>query len=83
VKLLRVIGQEIVGLFLDDEFLAVAALIVVGAVAVLVKVFDVAPIVSGSVLVGGCVGILAISVWRTAHSTWHPAEQKRGRTQAR
>jgi hypothetical protein len=68
MKLLRTMGGEIVGLFLDDEFLAVAALIVVCTAAVLVKAIDIKPVVGGGALLGGCVGVLLMSVWRTASS---------------
>jgi hypothetical protein len=68
MNLLRATGNEILGLFLDDEFLAVAALIVVSSVAVLLKAFSVVPLAAGGVLLGGCVGVLLISIWRTAHA---------------
>lgn len=63
---LRLVAQEIVGLFLDDEFLAVAALVVVGVAAVLVKVVGTASVAAGGFLLAGCVGVLLVSVWRTA-----------------
>jgi hypothetical protein len=68
MNLLRATGNEILGLFLDDEFLAVAALIVVSSVAVLLKAFSVVPLAAGGILLGGCVGVLLISIWRTAHA---------------
>jgi hypothetical protein len=68
MKLMRAIGRELLGLFLDDEFLAVAALAVVGAAAILIKALHVAPLVAGFVLLGGCVAVLCLSIWRTARA---------------
>jgi hypothetical protein len=68
MKFLRTIGKEILGLFVDDEFLALAVLITVCCVAVLLKAFSVVPLAAGGVLLGGCVGVLLISIWRTAHA---------------
>ena len=68
MNLLRATGNEILGLFLDDEFLAVAARVVVSSVAVLLRAFSVVPLAAGGVLLGGCVGVLLISIWRTAHA---------------
>jgi predicted benzoate:H+ symporter BenE len=66
MNLLHASFREIVGLFLDDEFLAVAVLIVVGAAAVLTRLQAVAPLAVGAVLLAGCLGVLLMSVWRTA-----------------
>jgi hypothetical protein len=66
MNLLRASFREIVGLFLDDEFLAVAVLIVVGAAAVLMKLQAIAPLAVGAVLLAGSLGALLTSVWRTA-----------------
>lgn len=40
MKFLRSIGREIIGLFADDEFLAVTVLVLVSAIIILVKLFD-------------------------------------------
>lgn len=53
---------------LDDEFLFVAALSVVGVAVVLAEVLAVPPLATGGVLLGGVVGALFVSVWRTAHT---------------
>jgi predicted benzoate:H+ symporter BenE len=66
MNLLHASFREIVGLFLDDEFLAAAVLIVVGAAAVLMRLQAVAPLAVGAVLLAGCLGVLLMSVWRTA-----------------
>ena len=63
---LRLFGKEIIGLFLDDEFLAIAVLILVSAVAALVKALNLLPLAAGFLLLLGCVTILLISVLRAA-----------------
>jgi hypothetical protein len=68
MNLLRASLREIVGLFLDDEFLAAAALIVVAAAALLTKLHLIAPLAAGGILFAGCLGILLTSVWRTARA---------------
>jgi hypothetical protein len=68
MKLINAMVKEILSLFLDDEFLALAALVVVGATAILAKIFAVAALAAGGVLVVGCLGVLLLSVWRTAHA---------------
>jgi len=65
MKFLRSIGRGIIGLFVDDEFLAVTVLVLVSAVIILVKVFDLLPLAAGVLLLIGCVSILLISVVRT------------------
>jgi hypothetical protein len=80
MKSLRFIGKEIVGLFVDDEFLAMTVLILVSAVIILVKVFDLLPLAAGILLLIGCVSVLLISGLRTTaarrasvasrHETW-------------
>ena len=66
MKLLRTTAREVIGLFLDDEFLAAAALVIVCVAAVFVKGLGVAPLVAGGVLLGGCVAALLASVLRAA-----------------
>jgi hypothetical protein len=68
MRLVRGTGKQILGLFLDDDFLALATLIVVSAVTVLLKAFTVSPLAAGGTLLVGCVGALFISVWRTARA---------------
>ena len=47
MKSLRLIGKEIIGLFVDDEFLAVTVLVLVSAAIILVKVFDLLSLAAG------------------------------------
>lgn len=68
MKLLQATIMEIMGLFIDDEFLLVAALSAVGAAGVLAKILAVPPLAAGGVLLGGAVGALLVSIWRTAHT---------------
>jgi hypothetical protein len=66
MKLVKVVIREILGLFLDDEFLALATLFVVGAAAILVNVVAAIPLAAGTVLLVGCLAVLVIGVLRTA-----------------
>jgi hypothetical protein len=68
MNLIRSIGREILGLFLDDEFLAVAALMVAGATAILVKALHAPPLLAGMAFLGGSVAVLCLSIWRTARA---------------
>jgi uncharacterized membrane protein YgdD (TMEM256/DUF423 family) len=63
VKLLSLILRELVGLFLDDEFLAVAALAVV-AVAAAAAWLAAPSLLVGSVLLIGSLFVLTVSVLR-------------------
>ena len=63
---LSLILRELVGLFVDDEFLAIAILVVVGLAAVCTFLLAVPSMVVGGVLVVGCVGVLVSSVLRTS-----------------
>lgn len=68
MKLLRVIAGELVGLFVDDEFLAVAVVAVVVVAAVLREALHVDPMIGAAVLLGGCLVVLVASVLRGARS---------------
>lgn len=61
MKLPLLILSEIVGMFFDDEFLALAILAVVAASAALAFMAKAPPLVTGAVLLVGCVAILATS----------------------
>jgi hypothetical protein len=65
---LQTFGRELLGLFLDDEFLAVAVLIVVGTAALLAKALTGAPLVAGAVLIAGSVTALLFSIWQAART---------------
>jgi hypothetical protein len=68
MNLLSAAFRKIVGLFLDDEFLAVAVLVIVGAIAFLMKLHVIAPLAAGGILFAGCQGVLLTSVWRKANA---------------
>jgi hypothetical protein len=68
MKLLSAIIRPFIGLFVDDEFLALAILAVVGLTALMVKVAGVEPLVAAAVLLGGCLVVLVLGVLRTARS---------------
>lgn len=59
---LRLVWRELVGLFVDDEFLALAVLAVVVVAAALAG--RGAPAATGIVLVAGLPGVLLASVFR-------------------
>jgi len=58
--------HELVGLFVDDEFLAVAVLAVVGLAAACAFLIGAPQVVVGAVLLVGCVGVLVSSVLKTS-----------------
>jgi len=68
MKLLSAAIREIVGLFVDDEFLALATLLVVGSAAILVNVLAATPLAAGIMLLVGCLAVLVIGVLRTAQT---------------
>lgn len=63
MKLLSAIARELLGLFLDDEFLAVAILAVI-ALSALLHWLAVAPLLTGAALLLGCVAVLTASLAR-------------------
>jgi hypothetical protein len=63
---LRPIVREIVGLFVDDEFLALAVLGVVALAAAFAYRLQVPPAGVGLFLVAGCTGVLLASVARAS-----------------
>lgn len=67
MKLLSAIAQEVIGLFLDDEFLAIAILAVVIAAAFGAWI-GLPHLVVAAILLLGCVAVLAISLARARPS---------------
>ena len=61
----RFVIRQAVGLFVDDEFLAVATLAVVGVVALIVHAVPRHATAAGGILLAGCVMVLVLGVWRT------------------
>lgn len=64
MNLIKLIWGELVGLFVDDEFLAVAVLIVVAIAALCAFALRLPGLVTGALLIVGCVGVLVISARR-------------------
>ncbi len=58
----NLILREFIGMFIDDEFLALAVLAVVGIAAALSFLLNTSSTVTGAVLVVGCFGVLVSSV---------------------
>jgi hypothetical protein len=60
--------REIIGLFIDDGFLALGTLAVVGIAAILLKATTAGTIAGELTLLVGCLVILILGIWRTARS---------------
>ena len=64
MTVLKLIVSEVAGLFIDDEFLAVAIMAVIGVTVVMAFALETPPLIVGAVLLFGCIAVLADSVWR-------------------
>ncbi|PTM41536.1 hypothetical protein [Bosea sp. 124] len=62
MHVLRLIVNELFGMFVDDEFLALSVIGVVIAAAIVATVFHASSVGTGLVLVVGCIGVLMSSV---------------------
>lgn len=60
------IVRELLGMFVDDEFLAVAILAVVAVAAVLIFGIGASPFAAGGVLLFGCIAVLLYSVFKAS-----------------
>jgi len=69
MKFIRLIVEEIIGMFVDDGSLALLAVILVAAVTAGVKLLSLPPLAGGVLLLAGCIAILAWSVGRAM--LWH------------
>ena len=67
MNILSIISRELLGLFIDDEFLAVAVLVVVALASSLILQTEAPPLLAGGMLLVGCVGVLMLSVIRGTH----------------
>jgi hypothetical protein len=61
---MKAVLRELVGMFVDDGFLAVAVLGVIAAAAVLAFAVDAEPLVVGAVLFLGVMAVLVESAFR-------------------
>ena len=64
MNVLALVWRELIGMFVDDEYLALAILAVVGVAATLAYGFGAPSYVTGAVLLFGCIGVLRASVMR-------------------
>lgn len=69
MSVIRLIGREFLGMFVDDGNLALLALVLVAAVASAVKLLALPPLLGGALLLVGCLAILLQSVRRAARAT--------------
>lgn len=66
------IVSGLVGLFIDDEFLAVAIVAVVALTTVLIFVAGVSPLAAGAFLLIGNVFVLVVGAFRTSNRQPRP-----------
>lgn len=69
MTVLALIVREIVGMFIDDEFLAVAVLAVAGTAAALVFWIGAPQLVAGGLLLFGCIAVLVASALKAKGKT--------------
>jgi hypothetical protein len=65
--MLKAALREIIGLFVDDELLAVGTIVVVALTAAVARLAGL-PAVAAAVLLGGCLAVLVLGVMRTARA---------------
>ena len=70
MKILSLILRELLGIFIDDEFLAIAVLAVVGLAAACTFLFAIPPIAVGAVLLIGCIAVLVSSVVKASRKAY-------------
>ncbi len=68
MNMLRAVGNELIGLFVDDGALAVGILAVVILAAIAAAVAPNEPLIAGTILLLGCLGVLSMSVASAARS---------------
>jgi hypothetical protein len=68
MTLLDTVIGKVVGLFVDDDFLACSRLVVVGITAMVLRGTPMDAIAAAAVLAGGCLAVLVVGVLRTARS---------------
>jgi len=64
MNIAKLMAAELIGMFIDDEFLAIAVLVVVGIAAALAYASHTATLAVGAVLLLGCVAVLVASAVR-------------------
>jgi hypothetical protein len=69
MTLLDTVIRKVVGLFVDDDFLACSILVVVGITAMVLRGTPMDAVAAAVVvLAGGCLAVLVVGVLRTARS---------------
>jgi hypothetical protein len=68
MKLVITALRELLGLFLEDEFLALGILFVAGVATVITKTWPVDSLTAGAGLLFGCLAVLVTGILRTSHS---------------
>ena len=63
----RAVWRELTGMFVDDEYLALAILAVVGAAAALASWLGPQSPIVGATLMFGCIGVLRANVMRAVN----------------
>ncbi|MGX9144823.1 hypothetical protein [Mesorhizobium sp. 128a] len=66
MNIVRLIIKELVGMFVDDGYLALLALILIAAITAAVKLLALPPLLGGIFLLTGCLATLVHSVRRAA-----------------
>jgi hypothetical protein len=65
---LKIVSRELVGLFVDDGSLALEIMAAVASAAIFQTEIPRMPLVSGGILLFGCLGLLLVNVWRSQSS---------------
>jgi hypothetical protein len=64
MNLMKLVWDEVFGMFVDDGALALQAVVLIAAVASAVKVIGLPPLLGGVLLLAGCLAALGLSLWR-------------------
>ena len=68
MKLVITALREVLGLFVEDEFLALGILFVAGVTMVITKAWPVDSLAAGAGLLFGCLAVLVVGILRTSHN---------------
>lgn len=69
MNVIRLVLNELIGMFVDDGNLALLALVLIAGVTAAVKLLALPPLLGGGLLLAGCLAILLQSVRRAARAT--------------
>ncbi len=64
MKLLKMIWEETLGMFVDDGALALQAVLLIAAVTAAVKLAGLSPLLGGVIVLAGCLVALGLSLRR-------------------